>query len=445
MRNRKCGCRCSGVPDSAGAYCVGVEQAPAALRSAGLLEALATAGADVHDAGDLTTRLWKPDRVRPFVQNLNDETEALLEVAGTASALLEEGARLLVLGGSCMVAVGLCAALARRGERPRLVYVDRHLDLNTPRSTDEGSLSWMGMAHALRLEGAAPELTDAVGPSPLLTPADLVYLGVDATQATIWEREQVQALSISVVSQAKFVADPVGAARQTSSLLSPGPFAVHVDVDVLDFIDAPLAENVNGRNSGPTIEQLGLALSELVQRQECWAVSIGQLVPAHAAADPVALRRFIAALASALAAKSPDVHTTPVDNPPLAQGSTMARPRSPGPRPLGSRRRTALASEKLAAGGVCPGFAHCPVDNTQLRGLRPYLHLSELSARRTALGSPSSRNAPNRGICFEPIGAIPGAVLMDPLLGTIRSSEPTSAYSGPALYVVSYPLPSLTP
>jgi len=292
-----------GVPDSAGAYCVGVEQAPTALRSAGLIEALAAAGADVHDAGDLTTRLWKPDRVRPFVQNLTDEVEAMLEIAATASALLEEGSRLLVLGGSCMVAVGLCAAFARSGELPRLVYVDRHLDLNTPRSTDEGSLSWMGMAHALSLEGTARELTDAAGPSPLLTPTDLVYLGVDATQATVWEREQVQALSISVVSQAEFVADPVGAARQASSLLSPGPFAVHVDVDVLDFIDAPLAENVNGRNSGPTIEQLGLALSELVQRQECWAVSIGQLVPAHAAADPDALRRFVDIVAFALAAK----------------------------------------------------------------------------------------------------------------------------------------------
>jgi len=292
-----------GVPDSAGAYCVGVEQAPAALRSVGLIEALAAAGADVHDAGDLTMQHWKPDRVRPFVQNLRDETEALQELAAKASTLLDEGSRLLVLGGSCMVAVGLCAAIARRDERPRLIYVDRHLDLNTPQSTNEGSLSWMGMAHALGVEGAAWELTEAAGPAPLLTPADLVYLGVDETQATVWEREQVQALSISVVSQADVVADPAGAARQARSLLSAGPFVVHVDVDVLDFIDAPLAENVNGRNSGPTIEQLGRVLSELGQHRDCWAVSVGQLVPAHAAADPDSLRRFADTLALAIAGK----------------------------------------------------------------------------------------------------------------------------------------------
>lgn len=47
------------------------------------------------------------------------------------------------------------------------MYIDRHLDLNTPRSTTEGSLSWMGMAHALGLEGAAPELVDLMYRTPL--------------------------------------------------------------------------------------------------------------------------------------------------------------------------------------------------------------------------------------------------------------------------------------
>lgn len=40
-----------GVPSSAGAYCVGVERAPAALRDAGLIEGLRDSGAEVLDAG----------------------------------------------------------------------------------------------------------------------------------------------------------------------------------------------------------------------------------------------------------------------------------------------------------------------------------------------------------------------------------------------------------
>ena len=42
-----------GVPTSAGAHHAGQEQAPAALREAGLIERLREAGLSVADAGDL--------------------------------------------------------------------------------------------------------------------------------------------------------------------------------------------------------------------------------------------------------------------------------------------------------------------------------------------------------------------------------------------------------
>ena len=71
---------------------------------------------------------------------------------------------------------------------------------------------------------------------------------------------------------------------------------VHVDVDVLDFLDAPLAENVNGRNSGPTLIQLGEVLTALWREPGFIGMSIGQLVPAHAASDPTSLGRFVEAL-----------------------------------------------------------------------------------------------------------------------------------------------------
>lgn len=285
-----------GVPDSASAYCVGVELAPAALRDAGLREALQAAGWRVHDRGDLTTRLWVPDLANRYAQNIGAGSRSMAELAGVAAGMLCESERLLVIGGSCVVAVGLCAAMARVGQRPRIIYIDRHLDLNTPHSTAEGSLSWMGMAHALDLDGAADELANATGQAPILAPRDLVYLGVDVTQATDWELVQVDALELKIVHQASLVDDPALAARTARESLEPGPFIVHLDVDVLDFLDAPLAENVNGRNSGPTIGQLQFALTELLRQPDCWAISIGQLVPAHAAADPTAIPRLIASL-----------------------------------------------------------------------------------------------------------------------------------------------------
>ena len=292
-----------GVPSSAGAYCVGVEKAPGALRVAGLFDALAAGGAEVVDAGDLTTRRWKPDRVHPFVQNLEDEVASMRELADVASILLAEGELLLVLGGSCTVALGVCAAVARQGAAPKIVYIDRHLDLNTPLSTAEGSLSWMGMAHALGLDGAAGELVEATQNSPVLEPPHLVYLGVDDTQATEWERSQVRELGLTVVPQAQLTHHPQRAARAARDALAPGPFVVHLDVDVLDFLDAPLAENVNGRNSGPSLAQLQLALVELVRHPDCIALSIAQLDPAHAVSDVTALPRLIGVLAAAVATR----------------------------------------------------------------------------------------------------------------------------------------------
>lgn len=286
-----------GYPSSAAAYCVGVEEAPAALRAAGLLGAIEAAGHAVRDHGDLQRRRWSPDRERPTAQNIDDEVDGLRELIKRGSVLISPGERLLVIGGSCTVAVGLCAVAARAGIDAGLVYVDRHLDLNTPSSTTEGSLSWMGMAHALGLEGAARELVEVGEAWPLLRPDQLSYLGVDLDATTAWEREQVEELGLSVVPQAELVTAPERAADKARRALPAGAFLVHVDVDVLDFLEAPLAENVNGRNSGPTLAQLGLALDVLWRDPDCLGVSVGQIVPAHAASEPTSLARLVDALA----------------------------------------------------------------------------------------------------------------------------------------------------
>lgn len=289
-----------GVPSSAGSYSAGQEQAPTALRAARLIEALTGAGNDVRDRGDLTEQTWSPDRDRPLAQNLTEVVQSVQELTTAAADLLTTDERLLVLGGNCTVALGTCAGLRRASGEPGLVYIDRHFDLNTPDSTTEGALDWMGLAHALDLDGAADELVAALGPRPLLRPDRLSFLGVDATQATDWERTQVERLGLHVVPQADLMQAPARAAAAAQEALLPGPFAVHIDVDVFDFIDAPMAENVNGRNSGSTIEQLEQALAQLWRHPNCRALSIGELNPVHAAADPDALPRFIAALARAL-------------------------------------------------------------------------------------------------------------------------------------------------
>ena len=140
-----------GAPTSAGAYAPGQEDGPAALRAHGLLEALRAGGREVVDAGDVEGFRWRPDPERPRAANAPVVADRARQVAERAGAALAGGGRVLVLGGDCTVGVGTVAALAPAGGG--LVYLDRHADLNTPATTIDGALDWMGVAHMLGADG----------------------------------------------------------------------------------------------------------------------------------------------------------------------------------------------------------------------------------------------------------------------------------------------------
>jgi arginase len=290
-----------GVPSSAGSYAAGQDQAPAALRSAGLVEALAQSGVEVHDDGDLPVQIWAPDRAHSLVQNLSQVTLCLQELTERLVPLFARGDNVLVLGGGCMIALGVHSALLRMDQgAPGLLYVDRHFDLNTPESTTDGALDWMGMAHALALPGCIDVLADALGPRPLLEPHQVAWLGIDPRMCTEWEHEQAARLNLRITSSDAFAADPSGTAYTALGSLPAGPLAVHLDVDVLDFTDAPLAENTDGRNTGPTLSQVSDALSLAARDRRFRALSIGELNPTRSVGDPGAISRFVSAITDIL-------------------------------------------------------------------------------------------------------------------------------------------------
>jgi arginase len=292
-----------GVPSSAGSYAAGQDQAPDALRSAGLVEALVAAGREVRDDGDLPVQVWRPDRDHPLAQNSDQVTACLRELADRLGPPVADGDMLLVLGGNCTIALAVIAALRRtHAGPPGLLYVDRHYDINTPQSTTDGALDWMGLAHALSLPGCVDDLAGAFGTRPLLEPDQVAWLGVEQGTATDWEREQASRLGLRVISSEALAADPAAAAGAALGYLPPGPLAVHVDVDVLDFTDAPLAESTDGRNTGPTLDQAGEALTVAARDPRLRAFSIGELNPTRSAGEPEAIPRFVGVLAGVLAA-----------------------------------------------------------------------------------------------------------------------------------------------
>ena len=292
-----------GVPSSAASYAAGQDLAPAALRSVGLLEQLTASGLEVHDDGDLPHQAWGPDRDHPLAQNADQATTSVQQLADRLHPLLARGDIALVLGGNCTIALGVVAALRRLGAgAPGLLYVDRHYDLNTPQSTTDGALDWMGLAHALALPGCLDTLTDAFGRRPLLEADQVAWLGVEPRVATQWEREQADRLGLHVTTSQALAADPPAAALVALGHLPPGPLALHLDVDVMDFVDAPLAENTDCRNTGPTLHQAAEALTTAARDPRMRALSIGELNPTRCAGDPDTLPRFISSIARILTA-----------------------------------------------------------------------------------------------------------------------------------------------
>jgi arginase len=294
-----------GVPTSAGAFAPGQEQAPTALRDAGLLDRLRAAGLDVTDRGDCERYRWRPDREHPRAQNAAAVAGIVRDTARRVGEAAAGGDRVLVLGGDCTVGIGAIAGQREVGASVGVVYFDAHADLNTPDSVHEGALDWMGMAHMLAEDGAVPEVAGAVGEPPLLEPEQVVLLGWDAGQATGHERAAIERLSLAVVPAEEVRADPSAAASRALHALVPrvDRLVVHFDVDVVDFTDTPLSEN-GGRNEGVPYAAASAALATLCASPAVSGLTVTELNPDHVEEGAGTLERLTADLAGALAVRT---------------------------------------------------------------------------------------------------------------------------------------------
>lgn len=290
-----------GVPSSAGAFAPGQEQAPAALRRAGLVEKLAEADIAVRDQGDSPVWRWKPDRDRLHAQNLDAVVSQAQMTAARVRDALTAGQFPLVLGGDCTIELGTVAGFLPAERRIGLLYFDLHADLNVPESVPEGALDWMGMAHLLGEERATTELSRFGPRYPLLDDADVCIFGHRPGRATAWEMDVLSRRDLRTFRDVDVAADPEGAASTALAQLSDvDQLLVHFDVDVVDFTDAPLSENT-GRNEGLTLEQAFRALRVLVASPNIAALTITELNPDHGEENGATLERFVAGLVDALA------------------------------------------------------------------------------------------------------------------------------------------------
>jgi arginase len=247
-----------GVPSSAGAHFPGQEKAPMALRRAGLVPRLESAGLDVIDLGDLPEAVC---RLHPNERN-HQNLAAVVEVCERVAARVEDarlnGGLPLIIGGDCTITVGAVAGLLRSTDSLGLLYMDGSPDLNGPQDSPTGILDSMGLTHLI---GEGDPALSGIGPrSPMLDPADVVAFAFHPGSLNPSESRRLAERAIHALPVAEVSDDVAGAAtRGLTALAEHSDVLVHFDVDVLEFVGFP-AGNIPQYGAGLTLGEAAEAL-----------------------------------------------------------------------------------------------------------------------------------------------------------------------------------------
>lgn len=222
-----------GSPTSAAAMSAGHEGAPAALRSAGLIERLRSIGYEVEDFGDDPVQISKPDEESPRARNISGVLASINVLKPRVEQAVKAGALPLILSGDCSVALATVAGVRRYFRNVGLVYVDRDADLNTPATTPSGSLDGMVVAH-ITGRGAA-ELVRFWSEPPLVRDPDVALFGVarlDPAEQELLQRSTLRSYPAADVRKK----GAANAARMAVERVhgNKNEFVLHFDVDAID-------------------------------------------------------------------------------------------------------------------------------------------------------------------------------------------------------------------
>ncbi len=149
-------CNLLGIPIQDGAGRPGCEMGPAALRTAGLREAVIAQGFEVLLLKDVEPHAFKP----PLHSNM--QLKNLPQICGWIAAIQEAAAVAgdtafpIFMGGDHSLSAGTIPPMAQRAEeagKPFFVlWLDAHPDFHTLETTDSGNLHGVPLAYASGVE-----------------------------------------------------------------------------------------------------------------------------------------------------------------------------------------------------------------------------------------------------------------------------------------------------
>jgi arginase len=254
-----------GAPMDLGADRRGVDMGPSVVRIAGLNKKIAALGHQVEDAGNIAVKLAETipagDRNAKYLPEIAEANTALAEAV---KSIMESGSLPLVLGGDHSIAIGSVAGVAgyyrARGERIGVIWIDAHLDSNTPETSLSGNIH--GMPLAVLLGYGAPELTMIGGFAPKLRPEDSVVIGV--RDLDNGERELARRIGLKVFTMRDL--DELGMSRvmdEAIEIATRHTAGFHATFDI-DFVDPTYAPGVGTAvPGGGTYRESHLAMEKI--------------------------------------------------------------------------------------------------------------------------------------------------------------------------------------
>jgi arginase len=227
-----------GAPIEVGTSEPGALMGPAALRTAGLVRALADLGLAVTDHGDVL-----PDG--PAAARGLDAVAAWTRALSRAVAhALDAGAIPLAAGGDHSLSLGSIDGVmrhcARLGQPLFVLWLDAHADFNTPETSPSGNVHGMPLA-ALCGEAGFPPLFAEPAPAPL--PPSHVHLfglrSIDTGERALVTARRVGVTDMRTIDEFGVVA-PL---RRVLDQVSAAGAHLHVSLDI-DFLDPSIAPGV---------------------------------------------------------------------------------------------------------------------------------------------------------------------------------------------------------
>lgn len=222
-----------GVPLDLGSKPLGVGMGPAAIRYAGLPDALRFNGIEHVDHGDLRIDAGKGER-----NPVEEIARIAEELATVVAAAIGDGYLPFILGGDHSVSIGSIAGVSKTARRLGVLWLDCHPDANTPETSPSGNVH--GMTVAISLGLGPPSLVGCGGFSPKVDPSNVCIVGakdIDRGERELLQRLGVKMFTLSDIERYGIVS----IVREAQSIVLDGTDAVHVsfDVDVLDPLIAP--------------------------------------------------------------------------------------------------------------------------------------------------------------------------------------------------------------